>query len=489
VSVLEADQSRRRGAAAPSIAGALSLVVPGLGQAWLGARARAVVFGLPVVALALVLVVMAGLSWQAVLGILVQPEVLLTILALNIVLAIWHAVAVADAFGLAARRRATPAPATRARALSVPLVALLAVTLGFHGLVEYVGFRAYEAVSTVFVEPDDGWAIPSASFEPTPSPSPGPTLPPSATAPPPTPTPEPVPAWALDGRLNMLLIGSDAGPGRWLLRTDTMILLSIDVASGRAALFGFPRNLRDVPLPPESAAAFQNGRFPGFLNALYVYAIGHKKQFPGGDARGFRAVTGSIQEMAGVPIDGAAVVSLNGFTDLVKAIGGLWIDVPYTLYDEHYPDPDGTGRRTVYIQAGCQRLGGEKALAYARSRHSSSDYDRMQRQQLVLEALARQVDPIGLLPKVPELLEIARDNLWTTITPEEIPDLAELAARVDTNHIEQVQFWPPTYPEYVTKASIRKMRATVRTIFDVEPTPSGEPTPKPPKPPKPCPRD
>jgi anionic cell wall polymer biosynthesis LytR-Cps2A-Psr (LCP) family protein len=163
--------------------------------------------------------------------------------------------------------------------------------------------------------------------------------------------------------------------------------------------------------------------------------------------------------------------------------------VPYTLYDEHYPDPDGTGRRTVYIQAGCQRLGGEKALAYARSRHSSSDYDRMQRQQLVLEALARQVDPIGLLPKVPELLEIARDNLWTTITPEEIPDLAELAARVDTNHIEQVQFWPPTYPEYVTKASIRKMRATVRTIFDVEPTASGEPTLKPPKPPKPCPRD
>ncbi|NJD27658.1 MAG: LytR family transcriptional regulator, partial [Chloroflexi bacterium] len=301
--------------------------------------------------------------------------------------------------------------------------------------------------------------------------------------------PEPVPGWATDGRLNLLLMGSDAGPGRWLLRTDTMILLSVDVASGRAALFGFPRNLLNVPLPPESAAAFPSGRFPGYLNALYVYAMGHEAYFPGGEARGFRAVTGSIQEMAGVPLDGAVVISLLGFRDLVKALGGLWIDVPYALYDEHYPDPDGTGRKTIYVPAGCQHLGPEKALAYARSRHSTDDYSRMNRQQLVLEALARQVDPIALIPKTPELLEIARDNLWMTISPDEIPDLAELAARVDTGHIERIMFVPPIYPEYVRKSDVKRMREVVRTIFDIEPTPSGEPTPKPEKTPKPCPRD
>ncbi|HSL98215.1 MAG TPA: LCP family protein [Candidatus Deferrimicrobiaceae bacterium] len=482
----EADQPRRRGPAAPSIAGTLSFVLPGLGQAWLGARGRAFVFGVPVVGLALVLVAIAGLSWQTILGVFVRPEVLLAILVLNVFLAFWHAAAVADAFRLATRRLPPFAPA---RILSLPLVALLVVTLAVHGLVEYIGYRAFETASAVFVEPDDGWAIPNASFEPSPSPSPGPTPAPSAAPVPPTPTPEPVPDWATDGRLNLLLIGSDAGPGRWLLRTDTMILLSVDVASGRAALFGFPRNLLNVPLPPESADAFPGGRFPGYLNALFVYATRHEEDFPGGEARGFRAVSGTIQEMAGVPLDGAVVVSLNGFTDLVKALGGLWIDVPYALYDERYPDPNGTGRKTIYIAAGCQRLGGEKALAYARSRHSTDDYSRMHRQQLVLEALARQVDPIALIPKVPELLEIARDNLWMTMTPDEIPGLAELAARVDSNDIEQVQFWPPTYPEWVTKAVVRKMREVVRTIFDVAPTPSGEPTPKPEKSPKPCPRD
>jgi LCP family protein required for cell wall assembly len=438
------------------------------------------------VAVVVAVAAMAVVSWQQLLGLLVRPETLLAILVLNVLFTVWHAAAVADAFRLAADRAAATTPG---RLVSLPLIALLIVTLAVHGLIQIVGFEAYQTAAAVFVEPDDGWAIPSASFEPTPEPSPTPTPEPGATTPPSTPSPEPVPAWAADGRLNLLLIGSDSGPGRWALRTDTIILLSVDVASGRAALFGYPRNLINVPLPPESADAIPGGRYPGLLNALYVYAMNHPGKFPGGDARGFRAVTGSIQEMAGVPIDGAVVVSLNGFTDLVKAIGGLWIDVPYTLYDEHYPDPDGTGRKTIYIPAGCQRLGGEKALAYARSRHSTDDYSRMNRQQLVLEALARQIDPIGLLPKVPELLEIARDNLWMTITPDEIPDLAALAARVDTGHIQRVQFWPPTYPEYVTKATVKQMRTAVRTVFDVEPTPSGEPTPKPQKTPKPCPRD
>jgi anionic cell wall polymer biosynthesis LytR-Cps2A-Psr (LCP) family protein len=110
-----------------------------------------------------------------------------------------------------------------------------------------------------------------------------------------------------------------------------MVVLSVDVETGRAALFGIPRNLVGVPLPPESAGAFKSGRFPGLLNALYVYAMGHPRQFPGGDARGFRAVAGAVQELVGVALDGVIVVNLAGFVRLVDAIGGLWIDVPKRL--------------------------------------------------------------------------------------------------------------------------------------------------------------
>jgi LCP family protein required for cell wall assembly len=275
-----------------------------------------------------------------------------------------------------------------------------------------------------------------------------------------------VPRWAADGRLNLLLIGSDAGPDRWSLRTDTIIVLSVEVASGREALFGIPRNLVGVPLPPESAGAFANGRFPGLLNALYVYAMGHPKAFPGGDARGFRAVTGAVQELVGVPLDGVVVVNLAGFVRLVNAIGGLWIDVPERLVDRNYPLEDGSGNIRLDIRRGCQLLDGRMALAYARSRHQDSDYGRMHRQQLVLIALARQVDPIALLPKVSELLDIVKRNLWTTIAREDVQGLAELAADVDTANIRRSVFVPPSYPSHLTAAEIARIGRVVRHAFD-----------------------
>jgi len=243
-----------------------------------------------------------------------------------------------------------------------------------------------------------------------------------------------------------------------------MIVLSVDVETARAVMFGIPRNLIDVPLPPESADAFPNGRYPGLLNSLYVYATGHPKYFPGGDAAGFRALTGAIQELVGVPLDGAIVVNLTGFVDLIDAVNGLWVDVPYTLFDDQYPS--GNGQITVYVPAGCQKLDGTEALEYARSRHSSDDYSRMRRQQLVLTSLAHQLDPIKLLPKLPKLLDIAGDNLWTTIDQNEIANLAVLAAQVDARKIRSVMIEPPEYPEVLTTAAIRHVRETVRGIFD-----------------------
>lgn len=268
---------------------------------------------------------------------------------------------------------------------------------------------------------------------------------------------------------------------------DSINVVSVEVATGRVAIFSLWRYTGNVPLPPESAAGFKNGRFPGWLNALYVYAMGHPDKFPGGEAAGFRATAGAIQELVGVPIDGAIVVNLNGFVDLVDAIGGLWIDIPFAVHDDHYAKPDGSGYIEVNFSAGCQKLKGERALQYARTRHQDSDYGRMRRQQRVIVALARQLDPIAMLPRVPELLDIARDNLWTTIQPNEIADLAELAARVDTEAVQYYLFWPPETPQRLTTAGIQHVRDVVGGIFDA-PAPSSSPTPKPTTEPKPCPR-
>jgi LCP family protein required for cell wall assembly len=476
----------------PGIAALLSALLPGLGQAWLGARRRGLLVALPLLGLAAAVAIIALANIRLLIDGLVEPQVLAAILLGLLVLAVYHLLAIRDAFRIGVR---IGGPDARGR---TPILLLaLALVVGLYGTIEAVGLQAYDATSTIFVKPGTGYTIPSASFAPTAAPTLAPGLTPSPI-PAPTATPIPVPPWAADGRLNLLLIGSDAGPGRWLARTDTMIVLSVDVATGQAAMFGIPRNIVNVPLAPEDQAAFPNGRFPQFLNALYVYAIGHPNEFPGGDARGFRAVSGAVQELVGVPLDGAIVVNLNGFVDLVNAVGGLWINIPTSLYDSHYPKPDGSGDIAISFSPGCQKLNGDRALEYARSRHSSDDYSRMRRQQSVLVALDRELDPIAMLPRVPDLLAIAKDNLWTTIQPNEIADLAVLAAHVESHQIMTIELSPPKYPEFLDTKEIKAIQTRVQTIFDTPATPAGSgdpgatsaptPAPTPDVTPKPCPR-
>lgn len=471
------------------IAALLSALFPGLGQVRLGARRRGTLIALPFIG---IIVIGGGaviLDPHGAIDTILGQGVLAGVLLAVIALGAYHLGAVLDAFRLGNRPIPGQEPPARRRAGSYSLLVVsLAGVLAFYGAIELVGTSAKEAASAIFVDPSSGFEIPAASFAPRPTASPGviPTGPLTAP-PPPTATPVPVPPWAADGRLNLLLIGSDAGPGRWMARMDSINVLSVEVATGRVALFSLWRYTANVPLPPESAGAFKNGRFPGWLNALYVYAIGHPKQFPGGEAAGFRATAGAVQELIGQTIDGAVVINLNGFVDLVDAVGGLWIDIPFAVHDPHYAVPDGRGYIVLNFQAGCQKLNGERALEYARTRHQDSDFGRMRRQQRVIVAMARELDPIAMLSRAPELLKIARDNLWTTILPDQIADFAALAARVDKQSIQYYLFWPPETPQHLNTAGIQHVRDVVGGIFDA-PAPSASPTAAPTDEPKACPR-
>lgn len=450
--------ARGSGPASPGRAAFLSFVLPGLGQIALGSFSRGIVLALPILATVVIAAFFILADHAGLISGLFDPTVILALVALDVLLGLLHLIAIGDAYWLA-RRRAIASAWSRGAGSPKLLAGLLAVTFVVHGAIGAIGVEAYDTLNAVFTSPGAGYTIPTPSFAPSGSPAPGAT--------PFDVSPFPGPAWAADGRLNILLIGNDGGPGRWELRTDTMVMLSVDVATGNAALFGVPRNIVNVPLAPEDAGIFADNRYPDLLNSLYVYAVQHPKQFPGAtpEEKGFRAVTGAIQQLLGVPLDGVVTVNLNGFVDLVDALGGLWINVPGEVYDTAYPLEDGSGYVTIDIKAGCQHLNGHFALAFARSRHMDSDYQRMGRQQLTLEALARQVDPIGLLPKVPDLLTIAKDNFWTTFQPSDIGRLARFAATIDTARIQNVLFIPPTYPEYLGTKEIKAIQKAVKTVF------------------------
>ena len=485
----------------PVVAALLSLLFPGLGQIYAGQPRRGLFLALPVLAL-LVLVLLAVIAGPAevLVGLIENTVALLALLLVLVLFFLYHAATIVDAYRTADRgsRATRPVAASTRRASTGALVALLGVATLIYGVPGYLGLRTAFVIDNVR---PPGSVFPSPSFLPLPTlePSDAPPQTPAVTQPPPqtpapgttvppaTPTATPPPAtagcprvdagWAGDGRLNLLLLGADQGPGRFSLRTDTMILLSVDLQTCRAALFGFPRNLTMVPLPGESAAAYPGGRFPEFLFGLWRRAMEQPQNFPGDDdTRGWRAIGGAIQELAGVPIDGMVGVNLNGFVDIVDALGGLWIDVPRRLRDDRYPLEDGSGSIEIDIRRGCQKLDGQMALAYARSRHQDDDYGRMRRQQLVLTAFRRQFEPMALLPRVNDVFNLAESNLWMFLDQNTLGDMARVAARVDADQIEQITFAPPRFTSPLDDSTITRIRRTVANVFD---GPAPEPTPRP----------
>jgi LCP family protein required for cell wall assembly len=459
---------RRSGA----LASVLSFLLPGLGQAVAGAWGRGLAIATPIV----VLVAFVAGIWLVDRGLIVRaaltPPVLLAIVGATVVIGLYRLWAIVDAFSVA-RGHATAAPGGRPSpaAFGVLLVVLVATVL-MHGYVAAVGWSAHRTLTAVFDPAGPG----GGTTTPVPSPTPdvtavaGDPTPAASATPTPLPTPTPPPAWAADGRLNVLLIGSDAGPGRWSQRADAIILVSVEIATGRIAAFSVPRYTTNVPLPEPAASSFACRCLSEPINALFVFANENPTLFPGeGDLKGWTAVSGAIEALFGVQLDGMAVADLNGFVRLVDAVGGITLDIPEAVYDDQYPDPNGVDIVEISFPVGVQRLDGWHALAYARTRHQDGDVSRMRRQQEVVRALGRELS-CNLLLNLPGVLDVARETLWTNLPLEAVPDML----RIDPGPIESHVLFDIHNPA-LTAEDLARLRAEVTTAFDGPAPPDTDP--------------
>jgi LCP family protein required for cell wall assembly len=222
------------------------------------------------------------------------------------------------------------------------------------------------------------------------------------------------------------------------------------------------------------------GCFTDLLNALYVEAtFRHPDRWPGsGTTEGIGAVRSTISELTGRPIDAVLVADLWGVIKVVDAMGGIDIDVPTTLIDDKYPDPV-QGRIRLEIDAGHRHLNGRLALAYARSRHSSSDYARMARQQTLLLAIRDDLGARAILD-APALFKAAKGFAWTDLPRSSLPNLVDLFSKARSSSVRQLRIVPPKYAPWLTKAEITRIRNNIADLLGVpHPTPTPAPTPKP----------
>lgn len=409
-------------------AGILSALLPGAGQLYLGHRRR----GLVLLTLGLLPLVAAGAllfrEGGSTVGLMLRPSVLGALLVGNALLAAFRLFTVFDAYQLGRDQQASRLPTwARVPVACAALIGLAAVTVAPHAIAGYYNAQAYQTVTSIFGSGGGlagqlpGWGDPKANASPR----------------------QQGPGWP--GRLTVLLLGGDAGAGRVGLRTDTMIVASVDPATKRVALIGLPRNITRVPLPSKATAAFPCHCFPDLLNALYRYAEANPRYFPEGPDRGAMAVTRTAEKLTGLKIDYYALVDLEGFVDVINALGGVTVRVTEHVEDTVSAPEDGQPAPSVDVGPGRYHFDGRRALAYVRSRRADDDYHRMRRQRCLLAGLASQANMPKLLRALPRLLQVARRSVSTNIPARELPKLAALATQLRGAHVTTLGLGPPRY--------------------------------------------
>ncbi|MFC4902211.1 LCP family protein [Kocuria oceani] len=266
-----------------------------------------------------------------------------------------------------------------------------------------------------------------------------------------------------DGRYNILLMGTDSGEDRSGRRPDSMTVLSVDADSGRTVTISLPRNLQNAPFPEDSplAEVYPEGFDCGdecILNALYTDVTNnHAELYPDAADPGAEAMKDAASGVLGIEVQAYAIVEMNGFEQLVDALGGITIDVGGRV-------PIGGGTDLVtglpneifgYIEPGVQHLDGYHALWYARSREGATDYDRQARQRCVQAAMLKQLNPVNVLARFQDLAESGTQVVETDIPQSQIGSFVDVALKAKEHELVQFAAGPPyydpsfpTYPDY-----------------------------------------
>jgi polyisoprenyl-teichoic acid--peptidoglycan teichoic acid transferase len=448
------------GHAAPTFGRALGVTALGTvlpGMAFLAAGRRALGWAF---LSAFALLVVAG-AWLATGGqelavrAAVSPKALLLIIVLAVTLAVVWALVI-----IAGYRMLAPSTTTRAQhAVGALVVTLLA--LG-------VSAPAFEAAHLASVQRNLITGLFGDDVE-------------SATV------PETVAAdpWGDKDRVNVLLLGGDGGDGRDGVRTDTVIVASIDTETGRTTTFSLPRNLEDLPFPEDSPLydVYPDGFDAGsesesLLNAVYRNGpAAHPDILGPTDNPGADFLKLGVGEALGLHIDYYVLVNLEGFSQLIDALGGITVNVNYWVPIGGEPSlgylPDD------YIAPGPnQHMDGERALHYARGRFGLTDYTRMDRQRCMINAIVEAADPMTLLSRYQQIAATTQDIVSTDIPQSVVGDFADLALKVKDAGMQSVVFDDtvirPAYPDF------DEMRALVQEALTTTPSPT--PTPAEPAP-------
>ncbi|HET9477328.1 MAG TPA: LCP family protein, partial [Dehalococcoidia bacterium] len=243
----------------------------------------------------------------------------------------------------------------------------------------------------------------------------------------------------MEGRINILVMGLDLRRDEdpeTPSRTDTVFILSMEPVTKTAGILSIPRDLL-VDIPDG-----EGGYIPDRINT--AYERGELRE----EGSGPDVAMETVEHNFGIPIDNYAILNFNNFIEIVDELGGIDVDVPEYVSDWAYNDCLYCPYYGVEFVPGVEHMDGERALAYARLRKTDNDFKRIERQQIVMKAIARKASDLGVLlgsnPK--NLYDQYKGSVKTNISDLKIPGLALLGRQIGVDNIRMESLADATYP-------------------------------------------
>ncbi len=297
--------------------------------------------------------------------------------------------------------------------------------------------------------------------------------------------------WKSVPRINMLFLGSDAGADRTGVRTDSIMVASVDTKTGDTTLVSIPRNLERAPIPASNPLhkVYPNGFYcPSkgnghecLMDAIWTEAdTNHPELYPKDEKNpGLNTTREVVSNIVGMPIDYTVVIDLAGFQKLVDAMGGVSVNVPAggiaiggRIINGRVQPGSITGR----IPEGYRKLDGYQALWYSRSRVENSDDDRTRRQRCMVNSLINQANPFTMITKFTDVMTVARQSITMDVPQDRLDAFAILVNRMKNGNMLSVNLSYPTIrsgnPDYA------KIRTLVKTAIARPHVEKKKPAPK-----------
>ncbi|MFT4135070.1 LCP family protein [Microbacterium sp.] len=265
-----------------------------------------------------------------------------------------------------------------------------------------------------------------------------------------------------DGYYNILLLGADSGEGRDSMRFDSISVVSVNADSGAVTITGIPRDMPEFPFAPGPMQELYPDVHEGHVDEECGWSSGinqlrtevevcrdgdalYPDAAANGSSPGVEATKDAAEGILGIEIPYYVFIDMQGFAALIDALGGVDITVEERLPMGGGPTYDGEPAEDWaigWIEPGAQHMNGDTAQWYARSRYTTSDFDRMKRQRQLQEAILAQFTPSNVLTRFNEVAAAGTALVETDIPQSMLGYFVDLGLKAKEQPVSTIELTP-----------------------------------------------